>query len=97
MEHRLTIPQIAAFLHENGLEFLGFELDPQSVARFRTKHPDRAALTNLDYWHAFEQANPDTFHRMYVFDVARKHASLAHETRARLTQRPRPSGEFSDV
>jgi SAM-dependent methyltransferase len=72
MEHRSTIPQIAAFLHETGLEFLGFELDPQSIARFRIKYPDRAALTNLDYWHAFEQANPDTFHFMYNFDVARK-------------------------
>jgi hypothetical protein len=38
------------------------------------KYPDRAALTNLDYWHAFEQANPDTFHFMYVFDVARKYS-----------------------
>jgi tRNA(Leu) C34 or U34 (ribose-2'-O)-methylase TrmL len=74
MEHRSTIPQIAAFLHETGLQFLGFELDPQSVARFRMKYPDRAALTNLDYWHAFEQANPDTFHFMYAFDVARKYS-----------------------
>jgi hypothetical protein len=78
MEHRSTIPQIAAILHENGLEFLGFELDSQNVARFRMKHPDRAALTNLDYWHAFEQANPDTFHFMYVIDVARKNSSSTH-------------------
>lgn len=83
MEHRWTIPQIAAFVGENGLEFLGFELDPQSVARFRMQHPDRGALTNLDYWHAFEQANPDTFHRMYVFNVARKPVS----PRARLSEK----------
>lgn len=75
MEHRATIPQIAAFLRENGLVFLGFELDPQRLAGFRMKHPDRAALTNLDDWHAFEQANPDTFQRMYIFDVARRPAS----------------------
>jgi SAM-dependent methyltransferase/tetratricopeptide (TPR) repeat protein len=69
MEHRFSIPQIAAFLHENGLKFLGFELDPESIAMFRKQHPAPAALTNLDYWHAFEQAHPDTFRRMYVFEV----------------------------
>ena len=74
MEHRTTIPQIASFLDENGLQFLGFELDPQGAERFRMRHPDRAAQTSLDCWHAFEQANPETFRFMYVFDVARKHS-----------------------
>ncbi len=31
-EHRMTIPQIADFLRENKLQFLGFELDPE-IAR----------------------------------------------------------------
>jgi hypothetical protein len=69
MEHRFSIPQIAAFLHENRLKFFGFELDPETIAMFRMQHPAPAALTNLDYWHAFEQAHPDTFRRMYVFEV----------------------------
>ena len=30
MEHRLTIPEIAAFLSEQKLSFLGFELDPET-------------------------------------------------------------------
>jgi hypothetical protein len=29
MEHRFTILKIKAFLHEHGLSFLGFELDPK--------------------------------------------------------------------
>ena len=72
MEHRFSISRIAAFLHENGLKFLGFELDPESIAIFRTQHPAPAALTNLDHWHTFEQAHPDTFRRMYVFEVCRQ-------------------------
>ena len=71
MEHRFTIPQIAALLDEHGLFFLGFELDPATVAVFRRKHPDAGALNNLAYWHDFETANPDTFRRMYVFSVSR--------------------------
>ncbi len=30
MEHRFTIPEIAAFLNENGLSFLGFELEDKA-------------------------------------------------------------------
>src|SRR5262249_42959036 len=38
-EHRLTLPQIAAFMAENGLSFLGFELDAAAFARYRRDHP----------------------------------------------------------
>ncbi|MCA6123916.1 methyltransferase domain-containing protein [Bradyrhizobium sp. WSM 1704] len=69
MEHRLTIPQIAAFLDNNGLSFLGFEPfdDPAVVDRFRRQFPDTADETDLDQWHRFEEKHPETFWDMYVF------------------------------
>jgi SAM-dependent methyltransferase/tetratricopeptide (TPR) repeat protein len=69
VEHRFTIPQIAALLDDDDLSFLGFELDPVTVQKFQRQYPHARALTNLDHWHAFELANPDTFRRMYVFSV----------------------------
>lgn len=71
MEHRLTIPQIQAFLQQNGLSFLGFELDPVVIERFKSRYSETDALTNLDHWNAFETANPQTFLNMYVFSVRR--------------------------
>jgi ubiquinone/menaquinone biosynthesis C-methylase UbiE len=75
MEHRFTIPEIAAFLKEHGLSFLGFELDDGTIATFKQQYPGAQALTNLDYWNAFETANPQTFLRMYAFSVTRTGAS----------------------
>jgi 2-polyprenyl-3-methyl-5-hydroxy-6-metoxy-1,4-benzoquinol methylase len=66
-EHRLTLPQIGAFLSEHGLRLLGFELDAPTVASYRTSFPDDATLTDLAHWHRFETANPDTFRGMYNF------------------------------
>jgi SAM-dependent methyltransferase len=69
MEHRLTIPEIAAFLNEQKLSFLGFELDPETIKKFGEQHPGAQALVNLDDWHSFELANPMTFRNMYVFSI----------------------------
>jgi SAM-dependent methyltransferase len=69
MEHRFKIPEIATFLNEQRLSFLGFELNPQIVEKFRRQYPGPAALTNLDDWCAFEAANPETFLHMYIFSV----------------------------
>lgn len=77
MEHRFTIPEIAAFLNQHGLSFHGFELDPAIVERFQQRYPDGNALTNLDYWHEFETANPDTFWHMYLFTVSRNEPTSA--------------------
>ena len=66
-EHRLTLPQIAAFLAENGLTLLGFELDGQTLRRYRAAFPDDGSMTDLASWDRFEQANPDTFGGMYQF------------------------------
>jgi SAM-dependent methyltransferase len=69
MEHRLTIPEIAAFLNEQKLSFLGFELDPETIKRFSQQRPGEKALVNLDDWHSFELANPMAFRNMYVFSI----------------------------
>lgn len=75
MEHRLTIPEIAAFLNEHGLTFQGFEPfdDPTVLEKFREQFPGTADETNLDQWHRFEVEHPETFWDMYVFTV-RKNA-----------------------
>ena len=66
-EHRLTLPDIGAFLSRHGLTLLGFELDAATLARYSWAFPDDAALTDLASWHRFETANPDTFRGMYNF------------------------------
>ncbi|MGX1346722.1 SAM-dependent methyltransferase/tetratricopeptide (TPR) repeat protein [Bradyrhizobium elkanii] len=73
MEHRLTIPEIAAFLSEHGLTFGGFEPfdDPAVLDRFRKQFPGTADETNLDQWHRFELDHPETFWDMYVFMVGK--------------------------
>jgi len=77
MEHQLTIPEIAAFLNENKLSFLGFELDPDVIAKFQEQYPGAEGLANLDYWNAFETANPRTFEHMYIFSLG-KDGPAAH-------------------
>jgi len=66
-EHRTTLPDIKAALAENGLTFLGFEIDGWARQRYATQFPDDPARTNLDHWHAYELENPLTFARMYQF------------------------------
>ncbi|MGH6771323.1 MAG: methyltransferase domain-containing protein [Xanthobacteraceae bacterium] len=72
MEHQFTIPAIKAFLAEEGLTFLGFDIDGRIRARFQEQFPDASALTDLDCWETFEAANPQTFINMYVFYVRAK-------------------------
>jgi SAM-dependent methyltransferase/Flp pilus assembly protein TadD len=68
-EHRMTIPQIGAFLAAHDLQFLGFEIDPETRRRYAARFPSDATMTDLDRWHAFEQDNPHTFANMYRFWV----------------------------
>jgi SAM-dependent methyltransferase/cytochrome c-type biogenesis protein CcmH/NrfG len=74
MEHRFTIPQIAAFLDEQDLSFLGFEPfdDPSVLEKFHQQFADVADEANLDQWHRFEQAHPETFWGMYIFTVGKQ-------------------------
>ena len=74
MEHRFTIPRIKAFLDEQKLTLLGFNVEPQVIEQFLSRFADReakTALRNLDYWEIFEADHPQIFRRMYVF-TARK-------------------------
>lgn len=66
-EHRMTLGSIAAFLGENHLSFLGFEIAPHVLGAYKQRFPDDFAATDLDTWQAFENENPDTFGGMYQF------------------------------
>jgi tetratricopeptide (TPR) repeat protein/2-polyprenyl-3-methyl-5-hydroxy-6-metoxy-1,4-benzoquinol methylase len=66
-EHRLTLDQIESFLSELNLRFMGFELDPRVLHRYRACYCDDLPGTNLGKWARFEAANPDTFAGMYRF------------------------------
>jgi tetratricopeptide (TPR) repeat protein/SAM-dependent methyltransferase len=65
-EHHLTLTGIDAFLKENKLTFLGFELDYNIVSAYKRRFPDDEAATNLQQWQVFENDHPDTFF-MYIF------------------------------
>jgi SAM-dependent methyltransferase len=66
-EQNMTLPQIAAFLAENKLKFLGFQIDSDVRKAFRSRFPEDDAVTDLETWHLFETENPDTFAGMYQF------------------------------
>ncbi len=70
-EHRLTLGQIESFLAEFGLQFIGFELDPRMLRRYRARFTDDPSGTNLRNWARFEADNPNTFTGMYQFWIQR--------------------------
>jgi SAM-dependent methyltransferase/tetratricopeptide (TPR) repeat protein len=69
MEHRFTIPRIKAFLADQKLSFLGFDVQPNILAKFQRRFPGAGDGLDLDNWHAFEAENPQTFLQMYQFEV----------------------------
>jgi tetratricopeptide (TPR) repeat protein/SAM-dependent methyltransferase len=71
-EHRMTIPQIASFIAENDLQFLGFETDLATARNYARQFPADVAMTDLAQWHRYETDNPLTFRQMYQFWVQRK-------------------------
>ena len=62
-----TTAQIERLLFENGLELIGFEIEPRTLERYRERFPQDNAATDLSCWHVFEQDNPATFGAMYQF------------------------------
>jgi SAM-dependent methyltransferase len=70
-EHRLTLGQIESFLTQFELHFIGFELDPCVLHRYRARFTDDPSGTNLRNWARFETDNPDTFFGMYQFWIQR--------------------------
>lgn len=71
-EHQLTLPEVAAFLAENDLEFLGFELDPAVLRQYGLAHPDDRRQSDLARWDAFERQYPHVFSGMYQFWVQKR-------------------------
>jgi len=68
-EYQHTLPEIAQFIAEENLTFLGFQLDARLLLDYAAAHPDDPRLTNLAHWQAYENAHPDVFTAMYNFAV----------------------------
>ena len=66
-EHSTNLPQIARFLIDNGLQFLGFNQAPHVLRHYRRKFPQDSAMIDLGLWDRFEAENPRTFVAMYQF------------------------------
>jgi Tfp pilus assembly protein PilF/SAM-dependent methyltransferase len=71
-EHNLTLEQIADFLDENGLTFIGMEVSETIRGLYRARFPDDPAAASLANWAALERDNPDIFAAMYQFWVQKK-------------------------
>ncbi len=76
-EHRTTLPRIKSFMAANGIEFAGFIPEPSMQRRFAARHPDPAALLDLDCWDALESEVPSLFANMYQFWVRKPPAAAA--------------------
>ncbi|CAK0780525.1 Methyltransferase domain-containing protein [Gammaproteobacteria bacterium] len=66
-EHHLTLAMIDAFLRENQLIFLGFEIRNDVLFTYQQRFPNDPAATRLDQWQILETEKPDTFLGMYQF------------------------------
>ncbi|MEO8102754.1 MAG: tetratricopeptide repeat protein [Betaproteobacteria bacterium] len=71
-EHRYELPQLKRMLDELDLEFIGFTLEAGVRRQYGALYPGDPARTDLDNWHAFEMAFPDTFAGMYQFWVRKR-------------------------
>ena len=74
-EHRMTLTGIDAFLRDNNLAFLGFDIDLHFLRAYKLRFPDDRAATNLGQWQIFENENPDTFRSMYQFWIQKAELS----------------------
>jgi tetratricopeptide (TPR) repeat protein/SAM-dependent methyltransferase len=66
-EQCVTLSSIAAFLKENGLAFLGFDLSGDVINTYRRRFPHDPAAIDLSQWEIFESENPTSFAGMYQF------------------------------
>jgi len=74
MEHRFDISDIAEFLKDHKLKFLGFELPADVNERFQQQYQNR--FLDLDCWQAFELNNPSIFRFMYQFTVGKQSVAI---------------------
>jgi SAM-dependent methyltransferase len=68
-EYQHTLPEIAAFLAAENLQFLGFQLDARVLRAYAAENPEDPAMIDLDRWHRFECKNPGIFASMYQFAI----------------------------
>lgn len=66
-EDRFDIPRIKTDLKNLGLTFEGFKVPGAVASHYLQLFPDDPSGLNLDHWHSYEQANPDTFLECYAF------------------------------
>ncbi|WP_331346946.1 class I SAM-dependent methyltransferase [Cellvibrio sp. UBA7661] len=64
-EHRFTLPQLKTIINDLQLTLVGFDVPPQAQHTFQQRYPNPMDLLDLDKWHEFESAFPDTFVGMY--------------------------------
>lgn len=65
----IDLLELKALLARHRLAFLGFDIDAWVKHDYRLGHPGDPAATDLDGWHEYETAHPDTFIGMYQFWV----------------------------
>ena len=66
-EHSYQLLAVAEMIQRTGLVFLGFEHNNLQVKKYyRQRFPDDPAMTNLKYWHIYENEHPETFVGMYM-------------------------------
>ena len=58
LEHQFTLPEIADILHQNQLDFLGFDLHGGALQDFRRRFANHGAATDFALWHSFEMRDP---------------------------------------
>jgi 2-polyprenyl-3-methyl-5-hydroxy-6-metoxy-1,4-benzoquinol methylase len=68
-EHSTNLPQIARFLVDNKLQFLGFIQARHILQRYHQLSPQDSAMIDLALWNRFEIDNPWIFVGMYQFWV----------------------------
>jgi SAM-dependent methyltransferase len=71
-EHQMTLAEIAGFIAENNVEFVGLHTNPTHLWRFSQRFPDARAGSDLGLWEAYEAENPSAFLGMYQFWIRKK-------------------------
>lgn len=71
-EHRYTIPEIQKMIHDQSLDFLGFQFYEGALSiknLYRKEYPADPNMTDFSSWERFEEAHPEIFIEMlgYLF------------------------------
>lgn len=75
-EQRFSIARIRAFLAQENLNLIGFQISPEVLAQYARRFPHDRGLRDLDNWEQFEREQPETFLSMYQFWVQKAASSL---------------------